>query len=120
MTIYLVLRHDGTFRAHSYVSYWTDDMQAARVYTKLGPAKALVTRWQRENPNEPTPTLLMLPFEAADMHVVDLSESTSKAIARIERRKLERAKMQAAWEIEELQRKQAEIQQRLATLHHEH
>ncbi len=116
MTIYLVRRHDGTYRAHGSYSYWTDDMQDARVYAKLGPAKALVTRWQRENPDEVTPTLLMMTFDAADMHVVDLSESTSKAIARIQRRKLERQKTQIAWELETLTRKQTEIAQRLAAL----
>lgn len=117
MTIYLVRRHDGNFRAHGCTSsYWAKDMQAARVYPKPGPAKALITKWQRENPDEPTPTLLMLTFEVSDMQVVDMSESTSKAIARIQRRKLERAQINAKWEIEELQRKHAEIQRRLTHL----
>ncbi len=116
MTIYLVRRHDGTYRAHGNGSYWTPDMQKARVYPKPGPPKGLITHWQRENPDEPTPTMLMLTFDAADMQVVDLSESTSKAIVRIQRRKLERAKANAAYEIETLQRRHAEIQQRLTTL----
>lgn len=115
MTIYLVRRHDGTFRA-SGRDYWTTDMQEARVYAKPGPVKSLVTRWQRENPGEPTLTMLMQTFAEADMTVVDLSENTSKAIARIQRRKLERARANAKWEIESLQRKHAEIQQRLTAL----
>ena len=115
MTIYLVRRHDGDFRAHGR-AFWTGDMQAARVYPKPGPAKALITKWQRENPDEPTATLLALHFEISDMQVVDMSESTSKAIARIQRRKLERAQSHARYEIEELQRKQAEIQRRLAAI----
>lgn len=115
MTIYLVRRHNGDFRAHRR-AFWTSDMQAARVYPKPGPAKALITKWQRENPDEPTPTLLMLTFEAFDMTVVDMSESASKAIARIQRRKLERAQSHAKTEMEELQRKHAEIQRRLTHL----
>jgi len=115
MTIYLVRRHDGDFRAHGRV-FWTGDMQAARVYPKPGPAKALITKWQRENPDEPTLTLLMLTFEAYDMTVVDMSESTSKAIARIQRRKLERAQAHAKSEMEELQRRHEQILLRLNTL----
>lgn len=115
MTIYLVRRHDGDFRAHGR-AFWTGDMQATRVYPKPGPAKALITKWQRENPDEPTATLLALHFEISDMQVVDMSESTSKAIARIQRRKLERAQAHAKSEMEELQRKHAEIQRRLTIL----
>ncbi len=116
MTIYLVRRHDGTFRAHGNRAFWTADMQQARVYAKPGPPKGLVTKWQRENPDEPTPTMLVMTFDAADMHVVDMSESTAKAISRIQRRTLERAQANAKWEIESLTRKHAEIEQRLKTL----
>lgn len=115
MTIYLVRRHDGTFHAHGR-NFWTSDMQKARVYVKPGPPKALVTKWQRENPDEPTPTMLMLTFEDTDMHVVDLSESTSKAIARIQRRKLEQAQIDAKSEIEALRRHMDSINQRMAAL----
>ncbi len=113
MTLYLVRRHDGTFMR--YGRNW-GDMEGAQVYVKSGPARSRVTTWARTHPNEPVPTLLMLVFTEADMQVVDMSESTSKAVARIQRRKLEWAKAHAAWEIGELQRKQAEIEQRLIAL----
>lgn len=113
MTIYLVRRHDGTFMR--YGRHW-GDMEGAQVYTKPGPAKARVTCWMRSHPNEPVPTLLMFPFTEDDMHVVDLSESTSKAIVRIQRRKLEAHRLRARLEIERLKAEQAHIEQRLATL----
>lgn len=116
MTIYFVRRSDGTFRAKGSYAYWTDDMQEARAYSRIGPAKALVTRWQRENPDEPTLTLLAFTLNVEDALVVDLSEDTAKALSRIQRRKLERAQAHAKWEIEELTRKHAEIQQRLVRL----
>lgn len=115
MTIYLVCRHDGAFRAHGR-DFWTDNMQEARVYVKPGPPKALITTWQRENPDEPTPTMLMLTFEVADMQVVDMSESTSKAIMRIQRKKLEREKIHAKWEMEKLKKDMDFINQRIAIL----
>ncbi len=114
MTIYLVRRHDGTFM--SYGGYWVEDMDEAQVYKKIGPAKGRVTRWAKHNPNEPHPTLLAWLLTEADAHVVDLSENTTKALARIQRRKLEREKAHASWELEELTRKQAEIQSRLNAL----
>ncbi len=114
MTIYLVRRHDGTFMA--YGQCWVAAMEDAQVYVKVGPAKSRITRWVRSHANEPYPTLLMQTFTEDDMHVVDMSESTSKAISRIQRRKLEQAKINAAWEIENLTRRHAEIQQRLTAL----
>ncbi len=116
MTIYIVRRHDGTYRAHGNGSYWTPDMQKARVYPKPGPPKGLITSWKRSSPEEPTPQMLTLTFSEADMQVVDMTETTAKKLSAIQRRKVERAEAHAKWEIEELTRKHVEIKQRLAAL----
>lgn len=116
MTIYLVRRHDGTFRSHSYTAYWVKDMQDARVYPKPGPAKSLATSWKRGNPDEPAPMILSFTFSEHDGVTFDQTERIAKVSAAKERRDAERKKADIEMEQKYLQEKMDSINQRMAAL----
>lgn len=115
MTIYLVRRHDGTYRGTGRIK-WTSDMQRARVYTKPGPPKAYITSWKRQHPDEPTGQILAFTLSPEHATVFDMTESTAKSLQGKARRELVRSQEQATQQIQYLQQQREAIDRQLASL----
>lgn len=120
MTIYLVQNNGQFFRAKGYGGSgdsWVDTMDKARIYTKIGPAKATVTFFARQYPQFGTPQILAFELDVTKATVMDMTESTSKRIAAKQQAKLKREKAQTRREQEYLQEQMNSINRRMAALH---
>lgn len=81
LKLYAIRSHDGKwFRSkgqHGYGPTWRDDVNQAKVYTKIGPARAVVTFWANAYPNIAVPDLIQ--FEISGIIVLDEKERVAKA-----------------------------------------
>lgn len=92
MKIYVIKSKDGKyFRAKGYNSYnsdsWVDDLDRARIYTKIGPAKSQVTFWYNNYPEYGCPDILE--FELVNPTILDMEKLTKKAINKIKQRNVQ-------------------------------
>jgi len=89
--VYLVRSQDGKwFRAkglHGYGESWVDDIIKARIYTKIGSARSIVTWWTRTYPKYGIPDII----EVSSMTGVVLDETSrvKNAVSRIKKEKIE-------------------------------
>ena len=120
MTIYLVRNQSGQFfRAKGQSGLgqsWVDDIAKARIYTKIGPAKATVTFYTQNFPKFGTPSILVLELDVTKATVMDMTETTSKSIAEKKRKDLTREKVQNERDKAYLQTQMDSINQRMAAL----
>ena len=83
-TLYAVRNSDGYwFHAKGYGGYgatWTDDASKAKLYTKLGQARARVTYFASHWPAFPAPQIVK--FGACEVGIVDESARLPKVLAR--------------------------------------
>ncbi len=118
MNVYIVRNQSGQFfRAKGYGGHgesWVDDIAKARIYTKIGPAKATVTFFARQYPQFGTPQILAFELDVTKATVMDMAESTSKRIAAKQQAKLKREKAQTRREQEYLQEQMNSINRRMA------
>ena len=97
LTFYVVINSDGQyFRRKGYGgggNTWVDGLATARIYAKIGGARAIVTFFA-SNPNYPPPKIVKLTVSAAE--IIDETERIEKAKARkkkeIETRELRQKK----------------------------
>lgn len=120
MNVYIVRNNGQFFRAKGYGGSgdsWVDTMDKARVYTKIGPAKATVTFFARQYPQFGTPQILAFELDPSQGKVIDMTESTSKRIAARQQTELKREKERTRREQEYLQEQMNSINRRMAALH---
>jgi len=104
LTFYIVKSKDGKyFRAKGYSGYgqsWVDDIQSAKVYQKIGPARTQVTFWASEYPKFGTPDIIELTVTGSK--VLDEGERVKKALIKKQRAKAQSRVNQAFWDYERL------------------
>lgn len=104
VTWYVARNHHGEYcRGKS----WVSDLDDARLYRRIGPAKTAVTKRARVHPTEPAAHILEWKLDIATATVIDMADKTAKTVARIEKRKA--AKLEAYKE-----RRRADLERELA------
>ena len=87
LTFYIVKSKDGKyFRSKGYSGYgqsWVEDVKSAKVYQKIGPARAQVTFWAMEYPLYGIPDIVELTVTGTN--VLDESDRVNKAIKKKKR-----------------------------------
>jgi hypothetical protein len=111
---YVVQNSTGQFfrrKGHyGYGSSWVDDIKTARIYVKLGPARAAVTYFS-SNPAYPIPTILKLGVGVVE--VIDESERVAKALLRKATAKEQQKLREAKYQLERAQRDMESAKTRL-------
>jgi len=99
LAFYLVRSQDGKwFRAkgmNGYGDSWVDDPRKARVYAKIGPARACVTWWTNNYPDYGIPDIVEVTTNEGV--ILDEIERVTKAVNKIKTDKIK-------YEIEQHQR----------------
>src|SRR5271166_4625836 len=98
ISFYVVVSSDGKFfHRKGYGGYgktWTDDVTLARVYTKIGPARAVVTYFAIHYPTYPVPQIVIL--KVGDIFILNEVDRVEKAkeqkIKKVANRELSRKK----------------------------
>lgn len=97
--LYAIRNQEGKwFRRKGYGGYgetWVDDVKKARVYTRIGPARGVVSFFVNKWPMYGTPELVK--FIVSGVEVID-------EVARIESQKRKKAHAQATREVRKRQR----------------
>lgn len=111
MTIFLKLyaiqnKSGQWFRSKGIDGYgksWVDDLEKAKIYTKIGPARSQVTFWANNFPEYGIPKLIELQVS----NLIDLHEEerVNKAIQKIKKTEIEREKRHQKYLKEQAQRK---------------
>ena len=104
LTFYIVKSKDGKyFRAKGYSGYgqsWVDDIQSAKVYQKVGPARTQVTFWASEWPDYGVPDIIELTVTGSK--VLDEGDRVKKALVKKKKAKAQSRVNQAFWDYERL------------------
>jgi hypothetical protein len=113
--LYIVRSRDGKFlRRKGYGGYgekWVEDLADARMYSRIGPARAQVTWWTKHYPEFGTPEILIL--EARIVGKEEQEARVEKAIAS-EKEAVRRSEIaQAKRKIKEAERRYAELRGQL-------
>ena len=104
LVVYVVRSSTGKFfRAKGYAGYagygstWVDDINSAKIYGKIGPARSRVTWFTNNYPNYPIPDLIKL--TVSNIEVIDESARVNKAIADKQKREALREERDAKEQI---------------------
>lgn len=116
LDLYLVRNKEGKwFRAKGYAGSgdtWTDDVRKARVYGKIGPARAIVSFFSNHYPEYGTPDLVR--FHATPAEVMDEEKRVKgQRDAKIRREQEQEARM-AKYDLEQAQIAYQKAAQKLA------
>lgn len=115
LKFYAILSQDGKwFRARGMNgtgSSWTDDIKNAKVYSKPGPARGIISWWHDNYPTFGIPQLVELPISEAN--VIDESERVQKTSAQRKQKEHKRVIEQKKREIEALNRSIARQEQQM-------
>lgn len=102
MAFYIVQNRDGLFfRAkgmNGSGESWIADPMKAKVYSKIGPARAKVTFFANKHPSFGVPKILKL--EIGKVTVMEEKERVEKSVKKIKDDKKKREKELAEWELE--------------------
>lgn len=79
VTWYVARNHLGEF---SCGRDWVDDLAYARLYWRVGQAKAAATYHAKENPADPVPEVLEWKLDIASATVLNVAIETKRRIAR--------------------------------------
>jgi predicted RNase H-like nuclease (RuvC/YqgF family) len=116
---YAIRNSDGQyFRAKGYGgggATWVDTIEKAKVYQRIGPARARVTYFANNFPNYPTPELVK--FIATRVEVLDETERVEKAKEKKKRETEQREVRQKKWQLKRAQQELEEAQARYDRLH---
>ena len=110
--LYVVRSKVGKFfRARGQSGYgesWVTDIQNAKVYGKIGPARAQVTYWATAHPKYGVPDILKL--EVTGLEVLDETARVEKALGLIAtaKEKIELVRAKQNWERAEAEYARAE------------
>ena len=102
MKLYAVKNREGKYyKSRGYGGYgthWVDSIERAKIYTKIGGARAVITYWATAYPSYGTPLLVEL--TATETAVSDESErvraASEKKAERLHRRKVKAAEVAAS------------------------
>jgi hypothetical protein len=98
LILYAVRNHEGKFfRAKGQSGYgetWVDDINKAKIYPRIGPARSVVTYFANSGAKLPVPELLEL--TVTGVKVLDESKRVKKA----QEKKIKDIANQAKWEAE--------------------
>lgn len=112
LQLYVIRNSDGQFyRAKGYGGYgqtWVDDVSKAKVYTKLGTARAQVSFFANSYPQYPAPDLLRL--NIAGFEVMDETKRVQKVVAKKKRDLAEQEERRKRWELEDAKRRYEQAQ----------
>lgn len=102
LTLYAVRNHEGRwFRSVGYGGHgqqWVDDIQRAKIYAKIGQARARVTYFANLTDDLPPPDLVELTVTRS--RVIDEAKRVAKAKAAKKTEKQRRAAANAKWRLE--------------------
>ena len=93
---------------------WVDDIKLARIYGKIGGARAIVTFFAKNYPQSRVPEIVK--FKAVPAEVINEEARVKKIIAKKEERELESRNRRRQEEIERLQKQQVTTTRRLERL----
>lgn len=121
LKLYTVRSKDGKWlRTKGYNGYgdnWVDDIQKAKIYTRIGPARSQVTWWSNNYPDYGIPDLIELPC------VIGIILDENKRVKRSMDKKKQDIINQEIWrrknELHEAEIKLAEAQKKIAELKNE-
>jgi hypothetical protein len=118
LTVYAVQNNDGKFfRAVGYSgsgSTWVDDINKAKIYPKIGPARRTITWFANNYPEYPV--LKLLKLTVSNVEVVDETDRVNKAKIKKEKQELEHKKSMAKYELEQAKRQLLEAQEKIEKL----
>lgn len=99
--VYLIKNQEGKyFRAKGYHGYgesWVEDIKKARVNTKIGPARSVVTffgKWKEE-----FGVANIIEFKLINGTILDETKRVSKALNKIKKEKIIQEKRHAEWKL---------------------
>lgn len=112
---YVVMNSEGKFfRRKGYGGYgktWTDTIATARVYAKIGPARATVSFFANHYSSYPAPSIVKLGINSVE--ILDETKRVEKQKAKKKKDKEERELNQKKWELERAERDYKDAQDRL-------
>lgn len=76
LTLYTVQNSDGKFILSK--GRWTNDITKAKIYSRLGPARSVITFFAKHYPE--FPVLKLIKFNITEYETVDDSERVEKAL----------------------------------------
>lgn len=92
LELYVVRNKQGKYlRSKGYGGYgpsWVEDLQKAKIYPKIGPARSQVTFWANNYPGFGTPEIVVLTVTASQ--VLNEEERVKKAVNKSKREKINR------------------------------
>ena len=90
LELYVVRNKEGKYlRSKGYGGYgpsWVDELQKAKIYPRIGPARSQVTFWTNNYPGFGTPEIVVLTVTASQ--VLNEEERVKKAITKAKREKI--------------------------------
>jgi len=116
--IYLVRSQDGKwFRAKGMSGYgdsWVNDPVKARIYTKIGPARACVTWWTNQYPDYGIPDIVEITSDTGV--ILDETERVTNAVNKIKTDKIKYKIDQHQRHLESAERKLKEAREEIKKL----
>ena len=116
LTFYAVRNRNGQwFKAKGYGGYgktWVNELTKARIYQRIGPARAMRTYFDKDNPQYGVPDIIEL--KVTEYNVLDESESVRKTAEKKAKAKLMKEQYLAKADLERAKREFNLAQQRLA------
>ena len=111
-TLYAVRSKDGKFyksRGLGSGYRWVDKLSDAKIYGKIGPAKAVITYWAKNYPKHGIPLLVEIGVCEDNMSVVNQEDRVSKVVERDRLRKIK-------YDADRLERQKANLQEQIDKL----
>ena len=113
--LFVVMNEDGQFmRTKGYGGggkSWVDTIEHAKIYTRIGPAKARVTYWKHHYPEYGCPKIVIL--EAKIKTILDQEERVTGIIKSIEKGKIKYKKMVTSIRKDEISRELVSLEREL-------
>jgi hypothetical protein len=116
IVLYSLMNAEGLFfkSGNNYHVRWTDDINEAKAYTKVAPARSWATKFAMANPNLPVPQILEI--KANFGVVVDETERVVKAKKSIAKADAAREERHARYRKEAAERDLARAQKNLSAI----
>jgi len=107
LEIFVVKSKDGKyFRAKGYSGYgqsWVDDIQKAKIYIKIGPARTQVTYWAGHYPEYGIPNIVVL--TVSEEKILNEEDRVKKSILNKSKKEIERKLYYANEEMKNIQKR---------------
>jgi hypothetical protein len=118
LELYAVRNKKGQYlRSKGYGGYgpsWVDELQKAKIYPRIGPARSQVTFWTNNYPGYGTPEIVVLTVSASK--VLNEEERVKKAINKAKREKLNNELFWAKEKAEQAKKRVQELSDKKALL----